>query len=108
MHGLYYLPSGENHTLIWLLKAKEVGRRHIGYISHWLHLHEGERETLSSLGIKNGQKHWINSWDFLQNPHSREGMMVNFVLALHSCPMLLLYAMVPSNLRFYSKGYFLF
>lgn len=70
---------------------------------HWFHLHEGEREILSSLGIKNRQKHWINSWDFLQNPHSREGMMVNFVLALHSCPMLLLYAMVPSNLRFYSK-----
>lgn len=70
---------------------------------HWFHLHEGEREILSSLGIKNRQKHWINSWDFLQNPHSREGMMVNFVLALHSCPMLLLYTMVPSNLRFYSK-----
>ena len=79
-----------------------------GKETHWFHLHEGERETLNSLGIKNGQKHWINSWDFLQNPHSREGMMVNFVLALHSCPMLLLYATVPSNLRFYSKGYFLF
>lgn len=46
----------------------------------------------------------INIWDFLQNPHPREGMTVNVVLALHLCPTLLPYATVPSNLRFYSKG----
>lgn len=73
---------------------------HIGYI----HM-KGKERPWVHLELKMGKK-WINSWDFLQNPHPREGIMVNFVLALHLCPTLLPYAMVRSSLRLYSEGYF--